>query len=150
MRVGRDEQVVRARRHGRAEQPPLGWVQVLGLVHEDVPVRRRSRPPQQVRGLVGQLQVSGLARRGQFGRDLLRGLPDEAALGLGQRPSPAGARAGQVGLLGVQVLGQDDLLPFVLTERGGKGQPGGRLGHRVRSTRSSAMTGVPRACLTML
>ena len=124
MRVGRDEQVIRARRHGSAEQPPLGWVQVLGLVHEDVPVARRSRLPEQVRGLVGQLQVSGLADRGEFGGDLLRGLPDLAALGLGERPSPAGAQAGQVRLLGVQVLGQDDLLPLVLQERRGEGQPG--------------------------
>ena len=75
-------------------------------------------------GLVGQLQVSGLADRGEFGGDLLCGLPDLAALGLGERPSPAGAQAGQVRLLGVQVLGQDDLLPLVLQERRGEGQPG--------------------------
>ena len=58
-------------------------MQILGLVHEDVPVARRSRLPEQVRGLVGQLQVSGLADRGEFGSDLLCDLPDLAALGLG-------------------------------------------------------------------
>ena len=30
--AGRDKQAVRARRHGRAKQPPLGQMQVLGLV----------------------------------------------------------------------------------------------------------------------
>ena len=124
VRVGRDEQVVRAFGDGSAEQPPLGGVQVLGLVHQDVPVARRSRLPEQVRGLVGQLQVRGLAGRGELGRDLLGGLPDLAALGLGERPSPAGAQAGQVGLLGAQVLGQDDLLPLVLQEGRGEIQPG--------------------------
>ena len=128
VRVGRDEQVVRARRHGRAEQPPLGRVQVLGLVHEDVPVARRSRLPEQPGGLVGQLQVSGLAGGGEFGGDLLRGPPDQAALGLAERPAPAGARAGQVRLLGAQVLGQDDLLPLVLAERRGEVEPGLRDG----------------------
>ena len=32
VRAGRDEQVVRARRHGRAKQPLLGQMQVLGLM----------------------------------------------------------------------------------------------------------------------
>ena len=57
-----------------------------------------------------------MAGGGQFAGDLLGGLPDLAALGLGQRPAPAGAQARQVRLLGVQVLGQDDLLPLMLQE----------------------------------
>jgi hypothetical protein len=61
VRVGRDEQVVRAGRDGGAEQAPLGWVQVLGLVDQDVAVGQRSRPAEQAGGLVGQLQVGGLA-----------------------------------------------------------------------------------------
>ena len=121
VRVGRDEQVVRAGRDGGAEQAPLGRVQVLGLVHQDVAVSQRSRLPEQAGGLVGQLQVGGLAGGSQFGGDLLGGLPDLAALGFAERPAAAGARAGQVGLLGVQVLGQDDLLPLVLEERRGEG-----------------------------
>ena len=39
------------------------------------------------------------------------------------RPRPV-AQAGQVRLLGVQILAQDDLLPFVLQEHGGERQPG--------------------------
>ena len=61
VRVGRDEQVVRAGRDGGAEQAPLGRVQVLGLVHQDVAVGQRSRLAEQAGGLVGQLQVGGLA-----------------------------------------------------------------------------------------
>ena len=99
-------------------------MQVLGLVHQDVPVARRSLLPEQARGLVGQLQVGGLAGGSQLGGDPLNGLPDLAALGLAERPSPAGARAGQVRLLGAQILGQDDLFPLVLAERRGEGQPG--------------------------
>ena len=76
-----------------------------------------------MRGLVGQLQVGGLADGRELGSDLLCGLPDPAALSLGERSSPAGAQAGQVGILGVQVLGQDDLLPLVLQERGGEVKP---------------------------
>ena len=138
---------------GGAEQPPLGRVQVLGLVHQDVPVARRlPASPEQAGGLVGQLHVGGLAGRGELGGDLLGGLPDQAALGLGERAAPAGAQAGQVGLLGVQVLGQDDLLPLVLQERRGEGRA--RRWRRPRpsgggAARSSAMTGVPRASLTM-
>ena len=128
MRVGRDEQVVRAGRDRGAEQPPLRRVQVLGLVHQDVPVGRFLRLAEQVRRLAGQLQVSGLAGVGQFRGDPLGGLPHLAALGLGQRPSPAGAHAGQVRLLGAHVLGQEDLLPLVLAERRGKTQPGVRGG----------------------
>ena len=45
VRVGRDEQVVRAFGYGRSEQPPLRGVQVLGLVHQDVPVARRACSP---------------------------------------------------------------------------------------------------------
>ena len=103
-----------------------------------------------MRGLVGQLQMSGLAGGGQFGGDLLRGLPDLAALGLGERPSPAGAQAGQVRLLGAQVLGQDDLLPLVLAERRGEGQPGVRGGLRPAVAQHPLVRDdrVPRACLT--
>jgi hypothetical protein len=54
------------------------------------------------------------------------GLPEEAALGFGERAAAAGAGAGQVGLFGVQVLGQDDLLPLVSEECGeGSGFGGG-------------------------
>ena len=123
VRVGRDEQVVRAGRDRGAEQPPLGRVQVLGLVHQDVPVGRFLRLAEQVRRLAGQLQVSGLAGVGQFRGDPLGGLPHLAALDLGER-RPAGAHAGQVRLLGAHVLGQEDLLPLVLAERRGKAQPG--------------------------
>ena len=137
MRVGRDEQVVRAWIDGRAEQPPLGRVQVLGLVHQDVPVARRSRLAEQVGGLVGQLEVGGLAGCGELGRDPLGSLPDLAALGLGERASPAGAQAGQVGLLGVQVLGQDDLLPLVLQERRGEVEAGVGGGLRPASSQLS-------------
>ncbi len=122
--VGGDEQVVGAGIDGGAEQPPLGGVQVLSLVYQDVPVARCSRLPEQLRGLVGQLEVGGLPSRGKFGRDPLCDMPDLAALGLGQRPPPAGPKAGQVGLLRVQILRQDDLLPLVLQERGGERQPG--------------------------
>ena len=83
VRVGGDEQVIRAGSDGGAEQPPLGGVQVLGLVDEDVPVARCSRLPEQARGLVGQLEVGGLPSRGKFGRDPLCDMPDLAALGLG-------------------------------------------------------------------
>ena len=68
---------------GRAEQPPLGGMQILGLVHQDVPVARCSRLPQQLRGLVGQLEMGGLPSRGKFGRDPLCDIPDLAALSLG-------------------------------------------------------------------
>jgi len=99
-------------------------VQVLGLVYQDVPVVRCCRLPEQLRSLVGQLEVGGLPSRGKFGRDPLCDTPDLTALGLGQWPSPAVTQAGQVGLLGVQVLREDDLLPLVLQERGGEVQPG--------------------------
>ena len=112
--------------YGRAEQPPLRGVQVLGLVHQDVPVARRACLPEQVRGLVGQLQVRGLAGSGQLRSDLLGGLPDQAALRLGERPPPAGPQARQVRLLVAQVLGQDDLFPLVLEEGRGEIQPEGR------------------------
>ena len=62
--------------------------------------------------------------------DLVCGLPDLVALGLGERPSPASAQAGQVRLLGVEVLGQDHLLPLILQERRGEGQP--RVGGSLR------------------
>jgi hypothetical protein len=78
----------------------------------------------QVGRLVCYLQVSGLANGPQLGHDALRCLPDEAALGLGQRPSPARPQAGEVGLLGGQVLGQDDLLPFALEEHGTEREAG--------------------------
>ena len=130
MRVGRDEQVVGAGIDGRAEQPPLGRVQVLGLVHQDVPVARRSRLAEQLGGLVGQLEVGGLPGCGELGRDPLGNLPDLAALGLGERAPPAGAQTGQVGRLGAQVLGQDDLLPLVLQERRGEVEAGVRGGLR--------------------
>jgi len=69
------KQVVRPGRTAAREQPPLGRVQVLCLVHQDVQVRVRSRLAQQVRGLVGSLQVGGLAGAGEFGGDLLCGPP---------------------------------------------------------------------------
>ena len=53
----------------------------------------RSGLPEQMRGLVGQLEVGGLAGGGQLGRDLLGGLPYPAALGLGERASTASAQA---------------------------------------------------------
>jgi hypothetical protein len=86
-----------------------------------VTVNQRSRLAEQAGGLVGQLQVGGLAGGSQSGGDLLGSLPDLAALGLGERTAAAGASAGQVGLFGVQVLGQDDLFPLVLEERRGEG-----------------------------
>ena len=90
-----------------------------------MPVAGPGHLPEQARGLVGQLQVGGLAGGGQFGGDELDGPPDLGALGLGQRPPAAGARADQVGLLGAQALGQDDLLPLVPQERGSEGRAGG-------------------------
>ena len=95
-------------------------VQVLGLVHQDVPVARRSGLPEQARGLVGQLQVGGLAGGTQLGHDLLSGLPHPAALGLGERASTASALARQVGVLAAQILRQDDLIPLVLEK--GRGE----------------------------
>jgi len=93
-------------------------VQILGLVHDDVPVERHSRLPEQVRGLVSKLDVSGLAGRTELTGDTLRRLPHLAALRLAEWPTPSGAQAGQVRLLGMEILGQDDLLPLVLQERG--------------------------------
>ena len=83
-----------------------------------------SRLAEQLRRLVGELEVGGLPGCGQLGRDLLGGLPDLAALRLGERTPPAGAQTGQVRLLGEQVLGQDDLLPLMLEEgRGERSAP---------------------------
>ena len=107
---------------------------------------------EKVRGLVGQLQVSGLADRGKLSGDLLRGLPGLAPLSLAERSPAAGAQAGQVGLFGLQVLCQDDLLPLVFQERWAEveARVAAASAQRVRSTRSSTITGLPRACLTML
>src|SRR5437899_13038826 len=71
VRVGGDEQVVGAGLDGGAEQPPLGGVEVLGLVYQDVPVARRPCLAEQLRCLVGQLKMGELPSRGKFGRDPL-------------------------------------------------------------------------------
>jgi len=66
--------------------------------------------------LVGYLQVGGLSSDLEFGHNALDDLPYLAALSLGQRSTPPRPQAGEVRLLGVQVLGEDDLFPFVLEE----------------------------------
>ena len=117
VRVSGDEHVVGSRRHGGAQQPPLGRVEVLGLVHDHVPVQGLAGVAQQVGGLVGELDVGGAGqRRREFCGDAFGGAQTWAALGLAERSAPAGAQAGQVGLLGVQVLREDDLFPLVLEE----------------------------------
>ena len=63
VRVSGDEQVVGSRRHGGAQQPPLSRVEVLSLVHDHVPVQGLAGLAQQVGGLVGELDVGGLAGR---------------------------------------------------------------------------------------
>lgn len=71
-------------------------MQVLGLIHDHVLVARRPGLQQQVRSLVGELEVSGLPGGGKTAGYLLCGLPDPAALRLDKRLSPAGAQASQV------------------------------------------------------
>ena len=53
---------------------------------------------------------------------MLRDLPDLAALGLTERCALPGARAGQVVLLGAQVLGENHLLPLAIEKRRGERQ----------------------------
>lgn len=81
-------------------------------------------------GLVGNLGVGELPCGLQLRGHPLGDLPDLGALDLGQQASPSAAQAGQIRLLGSQVLGEDDLIPFALQEPRREGQPclGGRVG----------------------
>ena len=57
VRVGGDEQVIRPGRDSRLQQAPLGGVQVLAFVHDDMPVQGDTGFAEQVGRLVGELEV---------------------------------------------------------------------------------------------
>lgn len=75
VRVGHDEQVVRAGGDGGAEQPPLGRVKILAFVDNDVPIWRDGPLSQDASGLVSELEVGVLVALAQGIGHLANRLP---------------------------------------------------------------------------
>jgi hypothetical protein len=90
VRVAGDEQVVRALGDGGAHHPPLGRMQVLGFVDDDVvDAVFGGLRSEQVRRSRADLQVRRPSRGAQLGREVLHGLPELFALPSAQRRTSA-------------------------------------------------------------
>lgn len=108
MGIADDEDVVGLRSDARAQHAPLGRVEVLGLVHDDVTVARPALGQDPGR-LVAQLGVRGRVARGEVRREPFHDTPQPGPLHsphLGAAPPPYAAQI----LLGrTQPLRQHDV-----------------------------------------
>ena len=112
-----EEQVVRAGRDDRPQQPPFLGVEVLGLVHQDGPVgQSRLLQFEQAPGIPDDAAPLGLAAPEQSLDVVLADLPDPLTLDPAQCPSPPDPGHLEVIGGGLDLVRLDDLLPLLPQE----------------------------------
>ncbi len=112
MCVSRDEQVVCASRDARAQQPPLRGVQVLRLVDDGVRVQPGVAAGELLGGHRGDLDPGRPVTRCELAGEPFDRAPHLFALATRQATTPSWPWRHRVLGQGVDVLGEDDLLPF--------------------------------------
>ena len=131
VRVGEYEQVVGTGAHQRAEQAPLRGVQVLPLVHDDVPVPG-GQAGRDLRRVIGDLQVCAHPPLRELVHDGLDRRPDLVALRRAQPVAATPTCRRAVVLRAGQLVGEDHLFPFPAQERPAAARHLTRAGHQGR------------------